>query len=255
MNSRETEVNAPLAQGVAGITNVGLFAEALGRTTSRNKLLPGIVAFYGPSGFGKSVAATFVANRLRAYYVQATSTCTKKSFLLSILKEMGIPAAKTIYEMLDQVAGELAKSGKPLIVDEFDHLVNGSGNKVELVRDIYEASQGTILIIGEELLPRKLAKWERFSGRVLHWVAAEPATLSDARALAGIYASRVSIDDYVLEELVATVRGSTRRVCTNLESLHERALELGVSTLDRTELKRVMPEGFTTGESPRPRSF
>ncbi len=64
------------------------------------------------------------------------------------------------------------------------------GNKVEIVRDFYEASQGTFLIIGEEMLARKLEKWERFHGRILNWVLALPADCNDVTLLAVIYAPK-----------------------------------------------------------------
>jgi hypothetical protein len=139
---------------------------------------------------------------------------------------MSIPMPNTLSEMMELASAELAKSGRPLIIDEFDHLVNG--NKVEIVRDLYEASQGTFLIIGEELLARKLEKWERFHGRVLNWVPALPSDLNDVMELSHIYAPSIEITQDVLEQLVSVVRGSTRRVSTNLEMLHENALELGV---------------------------
>lgn len=239
--------------GIAKIANVAQCYEAIQRTQDRNSMLPGFAVFYGPSGFGKSVAANYVANKTGAYYVQAKSTHNKKAFLQAVLREMSIFAENTMAAMADQIATELAKSGKPLIIDEFDHLVTGS--KVEMIRDIYESSQGTILCIGEENLPKKLEKSERFHGRVLNWVPALPATEDDARLLCPIYSPNVHIDQAVLERLVATVRGSTRRVATNLEMLHELAMEDGLDQVSLTEFKRLLPAGFLTGESPKPRSF
>ena len=157
--------------------------------------------------------------------------------------------------MMEVVSSELAKTGRPLIIDEFDHLLHGNGKKVEMVRDLYESSQGTFLIIGEELLPRKLEKWERFHGRVLNWVPALPSDLTDAIELSRIYAPSINIDREVLEQLIVAVRGSTRRVSTNLEMLHEHALELGVKQVSSKELNLILPHGFVTGESPKPRSF
>lgn len=136
---------------------------------------------------------------------------------------------------------------------EFDHLVQG--NKVEIIRDLYEGSQGTFLIIGEEMLARKLEKWERFHGRILNWVPALPADINDVTLLASIYAPKLEVDEPVLEQLLAQVRGSTRRVSTNLEMLNEKALEAGVRHISKQGLKELLPDGFVTGESPKPRSF
>ncbi len=253
MNDLSGVVNPAPQGGIAQISNVAVCFEAIHRTKMRNPMLPGLCAFYGPSGFGKSVAANYVANNMRAFYVQAKSTATKKSFLLSLLREMSIAPAATVAEMLDQAAGELAKSGRPLIIDEFDHLV--TSGKVEIVRDLYESSQGTILIIGEELLPKKLERWERFHGRILNWMPAQPASVDDARLLCQIYAPSIQVSDEVLVQLVSSVRGSTRRVATNLENLHELCLENGVVHVDMPQFKKVLPKGFVTGESPKIRSF
>lgn len=241
------------AAGVAHVTNVAVCYEAIERMLTRHPSLPGIGVFYGRSGDGKSVAACYIANKTRAYYVQATSICTKKSFLESVLREMTIPAAKTANEMLGQIAEELSKSGRPLIIDEFDHLA--TGQKIEMIRDIYESSQGTILVIGEEMLPKKLERWERFHGRVHSWVPAQPATVSDAAQLAAIYAPKVTIEDQVLEQLIRAVRGSTRRTCTNLEMLGQRALECGIRSVTIADIEQLLPQGFITGQSPKPRSF
>ena len=253
MSYENSNVNSSGAVGVAQVTNVAVCFEAIERIQSRHPSLPGIGVFYGRSGDGKSVAAGYIANRTNAYYVQATSIGTKKSFLESVLREMTIPAAKTASEMLDQIAEELAKSGRPLIIDEADHLAKG--NKIEMVRDIYESSQGTILIIGEEMLPKKLERWERFHGRVHSWVPAQPATAADAGLLAQVYAPKVAIDAQVLAQLVGAVRGSTRRTCTNLEMLGQRALECGMRSVTMADVEQLLPNGFITGQSPKPRSF
>lgn len=239
--------------GIAQIRNILQCYTAVKRTLERNPLLPGISAFYGPSGFGKSTAANYVATKTNAFYVQVKSTYTKKAFLQALLREMSIPYPVTLSEMMELASSELAKSGRPLIIDEFDHLVQG--NKVEIVRDLYEASQGTFLIIGEEMLARKLEKWERFHGRILNWVPALPADLDDVKQLSSIYAPRLEIDAPVLEKLLSQVKGSTRRVSTNLEMLNEKALEDGVKHISLVILKELLPEGFVTGESPKPRSF
>ncbi|MHA3079521.1 AAA family ATPase [Acinetobacter sp. ANC 5502] len=239
--------------GIANIRNIAQCYEAVSRTLQRNPLLPGISAFYGPSGFGKSTAANYVATKTNAFYVQVKSTYTKKAFAQALLREMSIPMPSTLSEMMELASAELAKSGRPLIIDEFDHLVNSS--KVEIVRDLYEASQGTFLIIGEELLARKLEKWERFHGRVLNWVPALPSDVEDAVQLSRIYAPSINIDREVLEQLIVAVRGSTRRVSTNLEMLHEQALELGMQQVSTKNLSQILEHGFVTGESPKPRSF
>ncbi|MGS1019189.1 AAA family ATPase [Burkholderia glumae] len=138
----------PISGGVAQIANLALCDIAITRAIQRGKNLPGLVVYYGPSGYGKSISANFVANQHRAYYVQAKSVWTKKHFLQAILFEMGIKPAGTIAQLADQVAEELASSGRPLIIDEFDHLVDR--NAVEVVRDLYESTNRGFTVMSIE---------------------------------------------------------------------------------------------------------
>lgn len=246
-------MNTSVNHGIAKTRNISQCYDAVMRTLNRNPNLPGLAGLYGPSGYGKSFAANHVATMTGAFYVQVKSTYTRKSFLQAVLREMSIPLPPTLNEMMEMASAELAKTRKPLIVDEFDHLVNTS--KVEIVRDLYEASQGTILVIGEELLPRKLEKWERFHGRVLNWAGALPTDLNDCTLLKEIYAPDIEIESHVLEKLIAAVKGSTRRVSSNLEMMNELALENGLDLITVKNFKDVLPHGFLTGESPKPRTF
>lgn len=232
----------------APLTNVGLCMAAMRRAMDRPRHLPGMVTLYGPSGWGKTTAAVYVANETRAYYVQANSGWTRKAMLLATLKAMGIRPAGTIHQMTDLAAEQLALSGRPLIVDEMDHLV--TRNAVEVVRDVYEASGAAILLIGEEHLPAKLKRWERFHGRMLDWVPSQPAGMRDAAHLRVLYCRRVVIADDLLARIVETSRGSVRRICVNLARAEAEALRLG---LDAMDLEQWGGRELFTGEAPRRR--
>ncbi|NPA72704.1 MAG: ATP-binding protein [Gammaproteobacteria bacterium] len=215
---------------IAPLQNVALCSQAITRSLTRGESLPGIVVLYGPSGWGKTFAATWSANKYRAYYVQCKSAWTRKAFLKAILMEMGISPAATIYEMVDQISQEVALSSRPLIIDEADFLVEKK--IIEIVRDIYESSFGTILLIGEEHLPAKLKRWERFHNRVLAWVQAQPSSLEDARTLANIYAPDVKVHDDLLISLVEASRNVTRRICVNLNHINDTAKQNGWAEID-----------------------
>lgn len=221
----------PVVNGFAPLTNVALCLSALETAIGRAQHLPGLVAFYGPSGWGKSNAATYCANVHRAYHVQVKSMWTRKAFLLALLKEMGVAPADTCYEMVNQISEQLSLSGRPLIIDEFDHLV--TQRSVEMVRDIYEGSEAPILIIGEEMLGHKLKQWERFHGRVLQFVPAQPANLEDAEHLREFYVKKAQVEDDMLEYLVERLAGNVRRISTNLTYVEEVGLKEGKRKIDR----------------------
>jgi hypothetical protein len=227
-------MNPPLnVNGIAQTGNLALCGIALQRALDRSSHLPGLVGFYGPTGWGKSVSANYIANANRAYYIQAKSYWTKKHFLKSMLFEMGIDTEvkRTVPEMADLVSEELAASNRPLIIDEMDHIE--AKGLVDIVRDIYESSQAAILFIGEEAIRGKLKDWKQFSGRVLDWIEAQPGNLVDARKLAELYCLHVKVEDDLLEDAVNHTRGSIRDICKNLANIQEYALNQGLEVANR----------------------
>lgn len=241
-----TQIHAT-GNSVAPLRNVMALEELVERVRGRSYGLPGMAVFYGFSGYGKTTAATHAANTFNAYYVQLKSVWTKKTLCEAILTDLGIPPRRNIADMVHQISEEIARTGRPLLIDEADYLVNR--NMVELVRDIYESSEATIILIGEEQLPVKLQQWERFHGRMLDWVPAEPADQDDTRLLARLYSADITIADDLLEDLTTASGGSIRRICVNLDRLREFARTRGLAALDRG----TWDGGFFNGLPPKPR--
>lgn len=235
---------------VVPLTNVGLLASSIERAQARPLGLPGLVVMYGASGLGKSVAAAFAANLHRAYYVECRDTWSKKAFLLAILREMGIAPARTLSEMVDQVAEQLSRSGRPLIVDDVQYLLDKAVANV--LTDLYNASQGTIVLIGEERVPTSLARLERLHNRVLEWVPAQPATLDDLRNLATSTYPTLTIADDLLDDLRTAVRGCLRRVAVNLYRVQSEASALCIDSISLTQWGK---RGWFTGEAPARRGI
>lgn len=234
----------------AALSIVMLAMGCLQRIMERRDHLPGLAVLYGFSGFGKSTAAAYISNKLGAYYVECKSVWSKKAFMENVLRVMGILPGKTVSIMLDQICEQLAKSGRPLIIDEMDHIVEKAA--AEVVRDIYEGSRAPILLIGEERLPGKLAKWERVHGRILEWAAAPPADLHDAKVLADFYCAGVAVDADLLATIHGKSKGSVRRIVTNLDLVRKEAQNQGLTAIG---LKEWGKRALYTGEAPQPRRF
>lgn len=237
-----------LYNSYAPIRNVAAFLTLLDTVTNRDPGNPGMATFYGPSGYGKSTAAIYAANTSRACLVQMKSVWTAKNLCRAILADMGIRPAGTAADMVDQISEQLAITGTPLLIDEADVLV--AKNMVEIVRDIYESSFAPVILIGEEMMPQKLRRWERVHGRMLRWLGAEPASERDFDLLAGMRAPGIEIDAAVRAALMAAAKGSVRRLCINLDLLREMA--------ELNDLARIGAEDwgdrtFYTGEAPEPR--
>jgi vacuolar-type H+-ATPase catalytic subunit A/Vma1 len=111
-----------------------------------------------------------------------------------------------------------------------DHLVDR--NIIELVRDLHEMSRTTMLLVGEEHFPRKLAqRSERFYNRVLVWVLAQACSREDARSLAEFYVAGVDVEAELLERVREVSRGVVRTVCVNLDAIRAHCQEAGLKRI------------------------
>ncbi len=216
---------------IVPLTNVGLLASAVEHVMNRPPELPGVVVMYGFSGLGKSLAAAYTANLHRAYYLQCRESFTKKAFVQAMLREMGITPMKTLNEMIDQVAEQLSRSGRPMIIDDVQYIIDRSA--ANIITDLYEASQGALILIGEEHVPTAMSKrLERLHNRVLEWVPAQEASLDDVRLLAAKSYPDIDIAADLLEVVNSRVRGCLRRVAVNLYQIHSEALANGWPSVD-----------------------
>ena len=238
------------ASGNTGIwaprSNVLLAASVVERLRNRSANLPGIGTLHGPSGYGKTMAAAYCANKFQSAYIECRSFFTKKTFIEELCKELRLRPGRTIGESFDAIVAELQLSRRPLIVDEVDYIVDTK--ILEIIRDIHEATRGgTILLIGEELLPKKLQRHERFHNRVLIWQPAAPATERDARMLADFYCPGIAIADDLLKRIYERSRAVVRRICVNLDLVRDVAAKQGATKMD---LAAWGEREFYTGDAP-----
>ncbi len=215
---------------IAPLANIGIMEQALQRLGNRSASDPGMMVVSGPSGYGKSVAAAWAKARHRAYYVQLDDFLTKKSLLISLCRALGLESngqapRGTTAELADLIGAQLNGSRRTLIIDEFDFAVEKG--LVMSVFSIYEKSKASIILIGEEALPGRLKRWEKFDGRVLDTLYAEAVGLDDARTLALHKFPGFAFADDLLAHLVELAKGSVRRVNNNLGIIHDEGLSMG----------------------------
>jgi len=236
----------PGAPAVAKLTNMALAMSAYIECAEAPSGIPRIGVLYGPSGYGKSVAMAFVAQRTSAAYIEAKAVWTVRSLLEAIAEELGITKlGRTAPVVFQQIVDLLNREPRGLIIDETDYLVKKQ--HVEIIRDIHDATRIPILLVGEEALPAKLQTWERFYNRIYVMTPAQPATLDDARKLRDHYCPRVQIADDLLERMVPACRGVTRRIVVNLKDAERQALEEGI---DQIDLSWWGDRRFQTGDAP-----
>lgn len=218
----------------APLRNVAAMGVLVERLRARGPHLPGFGVFHGYSGYGKTYAAIYAQNRSGGPRVEIGDSWTKKTLLRAILKEIGVNDPRgTVADLAEQVIGRLAEPDHPpLFIDEADKLIDKG--MIELVREVQEASQCPVVLIGEELLPQKLERSERTHNRVLEFVTAQACDLEDARKLATALAPRYSFSPALLGRIVTESEGRARRIVTNIDRLVEWARGAGTTEIDES---------------------
>lgn len=210
-------VNPPIGLGtVAPLKNVAGALQVAQKIIDRPAGVDGLGLFYGPSGYGKSKASTYVQNKTGAIYLEVFDYWTRRKFCQALLAELGIDKPRGgIADMMDQALRVLQDDpNRLMIIDEADKLVDKG--MIELVRDIYKGARIPVLLVGEERLPDKLKSYERCENRVTAYGMANPADLDDARALAAIYHRNIKFGDDLLAEIVSKTKGVASRIVTTL---------------------------------------
>lgn len=215
----------------AQLTNMALCLKTLIDCRESDNPSARLGIFHGFSGYGKSVGAAFAAGRTGAAYIQAQELWTRKTLLEALAAELGIARPRRVAaDLLRQIIEQLNRQPVDIIVDEMDYLANKG--LVNTLRDIHDATNIAILMIGEEELPAKLKAWERFDNRIFSTTAAMPASRDDAIKLRDYYCHRIRVADDLAELFRERCKGVTRRIVNNLQLAQKIAAEEGVTAID-----------------------
>lgn len=236
---------------LAPLKNVAAMLTLATRLIERAPHLPGLGVFYGFSGYGKSWAAIYLQNKRDALRIEIGDSWTRLTMMKAILRELGVHEPKgTIATLTERAIECLSQPGHPpLLIDEADKLVDKGF--VEIIREIHEAAQVPIILIGEEELPGKLQRSERTHNRVLVWSAAQPCDLEDTALLAKLYLPpTLKVDIDLLDKIRHVSGGRARRICVNLENVFEWAKLHG-----HTHVGLNYGGSFDTGEPPKRQGF
>jgi DNA transposition AAA+ family ATPase len=246
MSERTNAIPKPKPdESYAALKNVGLMMGLVERLTSRNPNLPGFGVFHGYSGYGKTMAAIYAIRKRDAIRVEIGDSWTKAVLLRAILHEDGLDRTKgTVAQLADQVKERLGGRQMLLMIDEADKLVDK--RMIELVREIQELADCSVILIGEEALPTKLMAVERVHNRVLEWVAAQPCDFADTRKLAEMFAPDIALADDIVEQIRRACDGRARRIVTTVFRLREWCKGQGLAEIDLARYRG----GFATGTPP-----
>lgn len=216
----------------AATRNIAAFSALVSTVVERRPDGPGLACFYGPSGYGKTRAATFGANMYRALYVECGPYTTARGLLQMILVELGVQRPRgTISDMVSEAVMMLsADRRRPLIIDEAHYVA--MPKVIDMVGELHRKSLAPIILIGEESLPKKMEAFERVQNRVRLWVPALPADGEDFARLVKVYCPKITVARDLQDEILTKTKGNTCRIGLNLDLANEVAAAGNLTTVD-----------------------
>ncbi|MGQ0621685.1 MAG: AAA family ATPase [Panacagrimonas sp.] len=218
--------------------------EALRRRPSS---MPGMCLVHGETGYGKTTAVQWYANRCNAVYVRAMAEWRPGSMLAAIARDLRIAPRGSCAATLGDIIEALALSQRPLFVDEADYLAK-SDSMTESLRDIHDMAAVPVVLIGMAGIDRRLSHRKQLTGRILQDVRFTPCTADDARKVAdGL--CEVKVADDLLLRLHRKAAGSLRLLVVGLDAIESSARHQGLPEIDGAAWGKS--DQFFTGEAPK----
>ncbi len=195
---------------IVPVKNVSRLNEAGQALINRDLGMPGMGLIWGPTGYGKTTAATWLINQCHGVYIRAMRLWSPKTMLTAMARELDLDVkGRNNGEMVEAIIQRLAESNRPLFIDEADYIVE-SKRLTDTLRDIHDISTVPVILIGMHGIEKRIRGNEQFTGRIAQWVPFEGLDFDDAKLLAKSLAE-VTISTDLLKQVHQAASPKTRQ--------------------------------------------
>jgi len=198
---------------------------------------PRMILVHGSPGLGKTTAVGRLHLRHQGAYAYASTTWTKKSFLVKLAGRLGVTLRRkdTADAVLDAIFEKIETLQDGLIViDEFDRISRSAG-LVELVREIHDVSGIPIAVVGMDTIAKDLEAFPQFDQRIGERVEFKQVDIEDARSIATARCS-VGVTDDLLAALLDRSGGVIRLLVTELAQVQATGLRDAIETVGLADM-------------------
>lgn len=228
---------------IVEVKNMLKTEQLLDNLLNRSSIVPGIGLIHGPSGYGKTTAVEWLFNQdeVNGLYVRCYKADTVTSLLEQIAKEIGIPQRHGLRSQVDGIVEAVRSEELALFIDEADYVV-GNARIMETLRDIYDATEQPLILVGMEEIARRISQRKQLFNRISQWIEFRPADLEDVALIAReMMEVNVSIDEELLDLIRKRANGVVRVIVSALDKVEKMVLAsgadvVGLQDIDTSEL-------------------
>lgn len=197
--------------------NVRRFLAAVHDLRDRPYGVEGMGLLYGIPGEGKSTTVAYATNAMNGVFIRAMGSWNVTAMLGALMVELGFEPVYRKIPMMNAITRALMEEPRPIFVDEADYLLKQT-EMVDTLRDIYDVTGSPVVMIGMELMARKIRNNGRFARRITQWIEFQGIDQGDARALADAVCE-IGVDDTLLAYIHKEACANIGRMTTALSKV------------------------------------
>ena len=223
--------------------NYNRLVAAMEALQGRDESLPGLGLIYGKTGYGKSESVDYYYGNSDTFYMVLNKTWKSRRILEEIcdMTDQEEPEYR-LDRLFDQAAAGLTRLRKPLFIDEADYLFD-QGAMLDIVRDLHDNTGVPIILIGMEVICKKLRKRPQFFSRILPSAIVEfqPISLPELVLITKEWTG-LSLDLKTAEVFLRFAKTDFRYVVGYLLSLEQACQVNQTTTITAKMIRAVAPK-------------
>lgn len=145
--------------------NVKGFINLIRNLKNKSDNISKIRLVYGNAGLGTTKTAIYLSIKFDTIYIRATNKMTTKWLLEEIAKELDEILRFYTADIFRQCVNTLKTNPQIIIVDEIDYLL-ADFRTIETLRDLHDETGAPIILVGMQLVKRKLKKHNHLFDRI-----------------------------------------------------------------------------------------
>lgn len=221
----------------AQTSNVNRFLAGIRELRARGAAEASWALLTSEPGLGKTDTLTWWAGKEGALYLRAKSAWTPRWAMAELIQQMGLEPESTQEKMFAQALGALARSPRPIVVDEVENCLHDH-KVLERFRDLSDLTECPVIIAGMDRVRTRLMRYEQISSRITAVIEFAPSDLADVQVMAETLLE-IQLDEAALELVLQQSEGRYRLIMDALSSIERFAK---VNSLTRVEGARLSAE-------------
>lgn len=218
--------------------NVKRFITMMNNLQNRAEGVPGMGLVYGEPGLGKTQAIKWWAFKNDAILIRCNQMMFARWLLKEILDYMSEIKPYSISDSFNEVIRNLILTPRVLIVDEVDYLTMDKNKSIEILRDIHDKTNVSVVLVGMTNAHSRLKKFSHLYDRLSEIVKFERFSKSDIKTIVKEL-SEIELTDCAIKYIYSNLN-RFRQIVKVINKAETIAKANGLSSIDEILIKEAI---------------